>query len=36
MHVLKEAQPDGSVCPSIVVSYKSIGINTFNVFVIDL
>ena len=36
MHVLKEGQPDGPRRASIVVSYKSIGINTFNVFVIDL
>jgi hypothetical protein len=32
---MKEKLADGSVCDSIVVSYKMIGINTYNVFVID-
>ena len=33
MHLMTS---DGSGSPNIVVSYKSIGINTFNVLVIDL
>jgi hypothetical protein len=36
MHILKEVDANGNEERSIVVSYKSIGINTFNVFVIDL
>ena len=36
MHILDEKGPDGKINKSIVVSYKCIGINTFNVFVIDL
>ena len=36
MHILEEKDPIGKVSKSIVVSYKCIGINTFNVFVIDL
>jgi len=35
MHILNENH-QGILRKSIVVSYKSIGINTFNVFVIDL
>lgn len=36
LHILKEKDKDGIERKSIVVSYKCIGINTFNVFVIDL
>ena len=36
MHLLKETDKSGVNQNSIVISYKSIGINTFNVFVIDL
>jgi len=35
MHILTEVI-DGETQKSIVISYKSIGINTFNLFVIDL
>jgi hypothetical protein len=33
---MKEKLSDGTVSDSIVVSYKCIGINTYNVFVIDI
>lgn len=36
MHIMNETNKDGSKSQYIVVSYKSIEINTFNVFVIDL
>jgi len=36
MHILDEDDGNGEIRKSIVVSYKCIGINTFNVFVIDL
>jgi hypothetical protein len=36
MQFLHEKQKDGTVADCIVVSYKCIGINTFNVFVIDI
>jgi hypothetical protein len=36
LHFMHEKQKDGSIMDCIVVSYKCIGINTFNVFVIDL
>ena len=37
LHLMKEMSPTtGKIQDYIVVSYKSIGINTFNVFVIDL
>ena len=37
MHIMKEKdKTTGELLSKIVVSFKSIGINTFNVFVIDL
>jgi len=36
LNVMKQENKDGEMEEFVVVSYKSIGINTFNVFVIDL
>jgi len=36
LHLMQEKSKTGETEHSIVVSYKCIGINTFNVFVIDL
>jgi hypothetical protein len=36
LHLMDETTPGGEVIKTIVVSYKAIGINTFNVFVIEL
>ena len=36
LQILKEQDASGKITESIVVSYKAIGINTYNVFVIDL
>jgi len=36
IQIMKETMRDGSTEENIVVSYKSIGINTYNVFVIDI
>jgi hypothetical protein len=37
IHIMKEKdKTSGELLSKIVVSFKSIGINTFNVFVIDL
>ena len=36
MHLMDEVSPDGKIIPCVTVNYKAIGINTFNVFVIEL